>query len=279
MISPAVLRRYLGESESGHRGETTRPESQVEIAATRAARVHAMRGCRLHRARASGVQRPRGAADTARRAGAGSGRTRSEQAVRGTCRSTADALVGARRFPRRGRRARARLHDRYDHVLSGQASGWSGGQASQCGGGRTLRAVARRRDRDPRSAAHHSHRFAGARAISPRTASRRRDRRCIHSGRDADFRDATGCTGPRATAPSVGSEPVAQRPSASCAAGSCDRDLAPAGHVGGPGSLSRPTAGRLSRGISDAIIGSRTFCCDGEKGCANVVCGVVRAHL
>src|ERR1039457_1234853 len=76
MISPADLRRYLGESESGHRGETTSPESPVEIIAARAARMYAMRGCRLHRAVAPGVQRPRRSADPARRAGTGACRTR-----------------------------------------------------------------------------------------------------------------------------------------------------------------------------------------------------------
>jgi hypothetical protein len=43
MISPGVRRRYLGESESGQHGETSSRESLVEIAATRAARLHAMR--------------------------------------------------------------------------------------------------------------------------------------------------------------------------------------------------------------------------------------------
>ena len=83
-------------------------------------------------------------------------------------------------FQRRGRRASSHLHDRDDHVLSRPPAGRRGRPASERGGGRALRAVARWRAGAAPPARDHPDRIAGARAISSRTAARRRDRRRIH---------------------------------------------------------------------------------------------------
>src|SRR5580658_4539190 len=123
MISPELLRRYFGESESGLDAESSRPGTLTSVAPARASRLHAVRGSRVHRASPSGLQRSHGTARDARRPGARTGRARSEPTIRGTCRPPVDALADPRRVQRRGRRASSHLHDGDDDVLSRPAAG------------------------------------------------------------------------------------------------------------------------------------------------------------